>query len=52
MKESAYIISNIAAGTSDDVDHLIQFGFAPILVHLLNNSFFDVKKEVLSFFKI
>jgi hypothetical protein len=45
-KESAHVIANIAGGSSHQVERLIAAGACPVLIELLNNSIFEVKKEV------
>ncbi|KAH9605589.1 hypothetical protein KSS87_016327 [Heliosperma pusillum] len=44
-KEACWTISNITAGTKDQIQTVIEAGIVGPLVHLLQNAEFDIKKE-------
>ena len=44
-KEACWAISNITAGSADQIDAVVRADLVPLLVHLLKTAEFDVKKE-------
>jgi len=46
MQESAWVLSNIAAGSIEHKKLIFSSEAMPLLIHLLSTSPFDIKKEV------
>ena len=45
-KEVAWVLSNLTAGSPEQVDAVVQAGFVPVFSKLLRSATFDTKKEV------
>ena len=44
-QEACWTISNITAGTKEQIQSVVEAGILPPLVHLLATAEFDIKKE-------
>ena len=44
-KEACWTISNMTAGTRDQIQAIIEASIIPPVIHLLSNAEFDIKKE-------
>ena len=44
-KEACWTISNVTAGTSDQIERVVESGIFPKLIEMLTNAEFDIQKE-------